>query len=234
MRCFNSMDKSRRSLYIRNRRGEVTSTDRKQEIFLMKSKSNLPQRRATRLRGYDYSQSGAYFVTICAQHRKCLFGRIIDGKMQLNEIGQIVVEYWNYIPQHFLSVELGESVIMPNHIHGIVACNPVAAGSPRPSEEQFISPTVEARSPRPTKNTKNRTHENPSPALGKIVAYFKYQSTKHINHRRNTPGTRIWQRNYHNHIIRDDPDLQRIRQYIQDNPMKWALDQLHPENPSKW
>ena len=192
-------------------------TDRKQEIFLMKSKSNLPQRRATRLRGYDYSQPGAYFVTICAQHRKCLFGTIIDGKMQLNEIGQIVVEYWNYIPQHFLSVELGESVIMPNHIHGIVACNPVGAGSPRP-----------------TKNTKNRTRENPSPALGKIVAYFKYQSTKHINQHRNTPGTRIWQRNYHDHIIRDDPDLQRIRQYVQDNPMKWALDQLHPDNPSKW
>lgn len=190
----------------------------------MESKSNLPQRRATRLRGYDYSQPGAYFVTICAQHRKCLFGTIIDGKMQLNEIGQIVVEYWNYIPQHFLSVELGESVIMPNHIHGIVACNPVGAGSPRPpAEQQSKHTTVGERSP----------HLTP-PALGKIVAYFKYQSTKHINQHRNTPGTRIWQRNYHDHIIRDDPDLQRIRQYVQDNPMKWALDQLHPDNPSKW
>ena len=201
----------------------------------MKSKSNLPQRRATRLRGYDYSQPGAYFVTICAQHRKCLFGTIVDGQMQLNAISKIVVECWNHIPQHFPSVELGESVIMPNHIHGIIACNPVGAGSPRPTaEQQSKHTTVGARSPRPTKNTKNRTHENPSPALGKIVAYFKYQSTKHINQHRNTPGTRIWQRNYHDHIIRDDADLQRIRQYIQDNPMKWALDQLHPDNPSKW
>ena len=66
------------------------------------------------------------------------------------------------------------------------------------------------------------------------MAYFKYQSTKQINQRYNTPGTRLWQRNYHDHIIRDDPDLQRLREYIQINPMKWELDQLHPDNPSKW
>ncbi len=171
-------------------------------------KPNLPRRKPTRLRDYDYSQPGAYFVTICAQHRKCLFGTIVDGQMQLNEIGKIVVECWNHIPQHFPSVELGDSIIMPNHIHGIIAYPLVGAGSPRPPKN--------------------------SPALGKIIAYFKYQSTKHINQHHDTPGTRIWQRNYHDHIIRDDPDLQRLRQYIQDNPMKWALDQLHPDNPSKW
>ena len=169
---------------------------------------NLPRRKPTRLRDYDYSQRGAYFVTICAQHRKCLFGTIVDGQMQLNAISKTVAECWNRIPQHFPSVALGESVIMPNHIHGIIACDPVGAGSPRPPKT--------------------------SPVLGKIIAYFKYQSTKHINQHRNTPGTRIWQRNYHDHIIRDDADLQRIRQYIHDNPMKWELDQLHPDNPSKW
>ncbi|MCY3720994.1 MAG: transposase [Candidatus Poribacteria bacterium] len=184
---------------------------------------NLPRRKPTRLRDYDYSQPGAYFVTVCAQHRKCLFGAIVDEQMQLNAISKIVVECWNRIPQHFPSVGLGESVIMPNHIHGIITCNPVGAGSPHPIE-----------------NTSHRRGEVPSPAyrgspsLGKIVAYFKYQSTKYINQHRNTPGTRIWQRNYHDHIIRDDADLQRIHQYIQDNPMKWALDQLHPDNPSKW
>lgn len=87
----------------------------------MKPKSNLPQRRATRLRDYDYSQPGAYFVSICVQYRKCLFGTIIDGKLQLNKIGQIVIECWNRIPQHFPSVELGEYVIMPNHMHGIIS-----------------------------------------------------------------------------------------------------------------
>ena len=264
----------------------------------MNPKSSLPQRRAMRLRSYDYSQPGAYFVSICAQHRKCLFGTIIDGQMRLNEIGEIVVECWSRIPQHFPSVELGEYVIMPNHIHGIIALNIVGARSPRPigeeqsisptvgarsprpigeeqsisptvgtrsprpiGEEQSISPTVGARSPRPigeeqsisptvgtrsprpigeeqsispTVGTRSPRPSDNSPSLGKIVAYFKYQSTKHINQHHNMPGTRIWQRNYYDHVIRDDTDLQRIRRYIQDNPMKWALDQLHPDNPSRW
>ena len=233
----------------------------------MNPKSNLPQRRAMRLRNYDYSQPGAYFVTICAQHRKCLFGTITDGKMRLNEIGQIVVGCWNRIPQHFPSVELGESVIMPNHFHGIISWglaetrDPqpiVQARSPRPPENtnnrrgevhspssdepennrrgEVPSPALnkEARSIHPRENIRNRRGEVPSPSLGKIIAYFKYQSTKHINQRYNTPGTRVWQRNYYDHVIRDDPDLQRLRQYIQDNPMKWELDQLHPDNPSRW
>ena len=207
----------------------------------MKSKSNFPQRRAMRLRDYDYSQPGAYFVTICARHRKCLFGAITDGKMRLNEIGQIVVECWNHIQQHFPSVELGESVIMPNHFHGIISWGITEARAPQP--------LVGARSPRPSENINTgrgevpssvdvnpttRRVEVPSPSLGKIMAYFKYQSTKHINRHYNTPGTRVWQRNYHDHIIRDDPDLQRLRQYMQNNPMKWELDQLHPDNPSRW
>ena len=192
----------------------------------MHSKSNLPRRRAMRLRDYDYSQPGAYFVTICVQHRKCLLGTITHGKMRLNEIGQIVVKRWNRIPQHFPSVELYEYVIMPNHIHGIIAWDIAETRNPQP--------IVGARSPRPPENAANRRGEVPSPSLGKIVAYFKYQSTKHINQRYDTPGTRIWQRNYYDHVIRDNIDLQRLRQYVQDNPMKWALDQLHPDNPSRW
>ena len=196
----------------------------------MKPKSNLPQRRATRLRDYDYSQPGAYFVSICVQHRKCLFGTITDGKMRLNEIGQIVVECWNRIPQHFPSVELGESVVMPNHFHGIISWDITETRTPHPRENRNRRGEV----PTPDDINRNRRGEVPTPALGKIMAYFKYQSTKHINQHHNTPGTRIWQRNYHDHIIRDDTDLQRLRQYIQDNPMKWELDQLHPDNPSKW
>jgi len=98
----------------------------------MKQKPNLPRRRAMRLRGYDYSQPGAYFVSICVQHRKCLFGAIIAGHLRLNEIGQIVIECWSRVPQHFPSVELDEYVIMPNHMHGIIALNIVGARSPRP------------------------------------------------------------------------------------------------------
>ena len=242
----------------------------------MKPKSNYPRRRAMRLRDYDYTQPGAYFVTICAQHRKCLFGTITDEKMRLNEIGQIVIECWNHIPQHFPSVELDACVVMPNHTHGIIAWgtslpgNPhlpdttkdrradvtssawhktqiVGMGSPHPSNNRTVTvgagfprPSnnrtriVGAGSPLPSENNSNRVNETLSPSLGKIIAYFKYQSTKRINQRYNTPGTRLWQRNYHDHIIRDDPDLQRLREYIQINPMKWELDQLHPDNPSKW
>lgn len=214
-------------------------------------KSNLPKRRAMRLRGYDYSQPGAYFVTICVQHQQCLLGAIRDGKMHLNEIGEIVVECWNRIPQHYSSVKIGMNVIMPNHIHGIIAWDDVGARSPRPKNNTvgFPQPDVEARSPRPknsrvgspqpnvgarSPHPKNSTRERKGDtswsSLGKIVAYFKYQSTKHINQHHNTPGARIWQRNYHDHVIRDDIDLQRLRQYIQDNPRKWELDQLHPDN----
>ncbi len=212
----------------------------------MNSKSDLPRRRATRLRDYDYTQPGAYFVTICVQHRKCLFGTITDGKMLLNEVGQIVVDCLSHIPQHFLTVDLDAYVVMPNHIHGIVAWGTSLPGNPHPpdttrerrgevpSSAVYQPRIVGAGSPRLSENNPNRTNKTRSPSLGKIIAYFKYQSTKHINQSYNTPGARLWQRNYHDHIIRNDPDLRRLREYIQINPMKWELDQLHPDNPSKW
>ena len=217
----------------------------------MKPKSNLPQRRSMRLRDYDYSQPGAYFVSICVQHRKCLFGTIIDGKMQLNKIGQIVVECWNHIPQHFPSVELVDYVIMPNHMHGIIAWNITDTGTPyapesAPNRRGKITPPTSTSESAPNRrgevtspalaseSAPNRRGKVTSPALGKIMAYFKYQSTKRINQYYNRAPTRIWQRNYHDHVIRDDKDLQRLHQYIQENPMKWSLDQLHPDNPSRW
>ena len=133
----------------------------------MKSKSNFPQRRAMRLRDYDYSQSGAYFVTICVQHRKCLLGTIIDGKMRLNEIGQIVAECWHQIPQHFPSVELGEAVIMPNHFHGIISWGIAGTRPPRPPEN--IN-NRRGEVPSPDDTNPNRRGEVPSPTLGKVIA----------------------------------------------------------------
>ncbi len=181
----------------------------------MKSKPSQPYRRATRLRNYDYGQTGGYFVTICVQDQKCMLGEIIDGWMQSNEIGKIVVECWNRIPQRFFSAELDASVVMPNHIHGIILLNTGGTN---------------------TRSQPHRRGEVSSPTsttLGQIVAYFKYQSTKCVNQYRDMPGTRIWQRNYYDHVLRDEIDLQRIRQYITNNPMQWELDQLHPNNFSK-
>ena len=99
----------------------------------MKPKSSQPRRRATRLHGYDYGH-----VTICVQHQECLFGKIIDGQMQLNEIGKIVVECWSCIPQHFFSAELDVCVVMPNHIHGVILLGTVGARSPRPYDWVLI------------------------------------------------------------------------------------------------
>ena len=128
----------------------------------MNPKPSQSRRRSTRLRGYDYGQTGGYFVTICVQDQQCLFGKIIDGQMQLNEIGKIVIECWNRIPQYFFSTELDVYVVMPNHVHGVILLN-----------------TVEARSPRPFPHSQpNRTRATSSPTLGHVVAYFKYQSTK--------------------------------------------------------
>ena len=196
----------------------------------MKLKSSQPRRRATRLRDYDYSQTGGYFVTICVQDQECLFGEIIGGCLQLNEIGKIVVECWNRISQHFFSVELDVCIVMPNHVHGIIVLGTVGARSPRPPSHSQPNRRGEA----PSSPLPNRRGEVSSPTLGQVVAYFKYQSTKSINQHRDMPGTRVWQRNYYDHVIRDDTDLQRIRQYIADNPMQWELDQLHPNNLSKW
>ena len=114
-----------------------------------------------------------------------------------------------------------------NHIHGIIVLGTERAKCPRPPTRSHNNTKVEAYS------QGNRRVAVSSPTLGQVVAYFKYQSTKCINQHRDMPGTRIWQRNYYDHVIRDDLDLQRIRQYITDNPMQWELDQLHPSNLSK-
>jgi REP element-mobilizing transposase RayT len=173
-------------------------------------------RRSIRLQHYNYSQAGAYFVTICAHARECLFGEIIDGAMILSNYGKIVEECWNNIESHFDDVELDSFVIMPNHIHGIITF--VGAGSPRPDEKLKSASKGAETAPLPKRRT-----------LGNVVAYFKYQSTKRLNLKRNTPSFAVWQRNYYEHIVRDEIDLNRIRGYIQHNPARWAEDENNPK-----
>ncbi len=177
-------------------------------------------RHSIRLRGYDYTQAGAYFVTLCAQRRECLFGTITAGEMVLNELGQIVHEEWKRSSEIRREIELDEFVVMPNHMHGIVwivEMNDVRADG---------RPPQPGRAPQPTQRAPK--------SLGSFVAGFKSAVTKRINEQRGMPRVPVWQRNYYEHIIRNDADLQRIRQYIVNNPLKWELDQLHPNNPSKW
>ena len=174
-----------------------------------------PYRRSIRLQSYDYSKPGAYFVTICAHKQECLFGKIREGILTLNDFGRIVESVWNDLPDYFSQITLDQFIVMPNHVHGIIIIRPsVGAGFPRP---QFSSNLTGAETA-PLQNTK----------LGKIVAYFKYQTTKQMNRISKTPGLRIWQRNYYEHIIRSEKSLLTIHQYIRNNPLKWDLD---PENP---
>ena len=169
----------------------------------------------TRIRDYDYSRSGAYFVTVCAHNREMLFGEIADCEIILNECGDIVNRCRRKIPAHFAQVELDGFVIMTNHVHGIITINSVGAGFSRPNVENAKCNII-GRGDR-------------APTLGQIVAYFKYEAAKQVNKLRNAPGVRFWQRNYYEHIIRNDSELNRIRKYIIENPLKWDIDSENPD-----
>jgi putative transposase len=208
-------------------------------------------RRSIRLRGYDYSSEGAYFVTICTHDRACLFGQVVEGEMVLNEIGKIAEQEWLNTPEKRPNVVLDEFIVMPNHVHGIIIIdNSVGAyrntprqddPSPRqddPSPRQDDpSPRQDDPSPRqddPSPRQDGRTSESqapfrsPSGTLGAIVRGFKSASTKQINIYRNTPGIPVWQRNYYEHIIRNADAHNRIRAYIVNNPRRWPQDEENP------
>ena len=168
-------------------------------------------RRSIRLKGYDYTQPGAYFVTICTYDRRCLFGRIVDGAMRLNLFGKIVRDEWFKTSQVRQNVVLypHEFVVMPNHIHGIIRIVGNLVGAQR-----RCAPTC-------------RINVTPG-SLGAIVRAFK-SAARRINQIRNTLGQPVWQRDYYEHIIRNEDELNRIRGYIVDNPLRWHLDRENPE-----
>ena len=165
-------------------------------------------RRSIRLCGHNYARPGAYFVTICTHERECLFGDVINGTMGLNEYGQIAHEEWVRSGEIRQEIRLDEFVVMPNHVHGIITI--VGAGSPRPGSKGAETAPLRR------------------PTLGQIVAYFKYQSTKRINEIRGAPGTPLWQRNYYEHVVRNEDEWNEIRTYIIENPLRWELDENHP------
>ena len=206
-------------------RGHLASTGTIGGNIPVTYNSEIHRRRSIRLKGYDYSQAGAYFVTICSWQRECLFGKIANGEMILNEYGEIIMKCWDTIPSHFLHVETDEFIVMPNHVHGIVFVNNGRGEVSSPFSE-VIAPNSK------TKTAPIQGGETPplrKITLGQIVAYFKYQTAKRINQIRNTSGQPVWQRNYYEHIIRDDRELQAIREYIRYNPLKWDEDEENPE-----
>ena len=176
----------------------------------MQSKSSTLHRHSFRLQGYDYTQVGAYFITIVSHQRSSLFGKILDGELIPNTVGQIVQFTWNALPAHFPGTGLDAFIIMPNHIHGIVHITERRRQSVGAQHAAPLRPYVQPGS------------------LGVIVRSFKAAVTKRINETRGTPKTPVWQRNYYEHVIRNEESLQRIREYILNNPAQWDLD---PENP---
>jgi len=177
-------------------------------------------RRSIRLKGYDYTRAGAYFVTICTKDRACLFGDVADGVMRLNQMGHIVRQCWLAIPDHVPHVLLDEFVVMPNHVHGILVMMPTHdVGATHASPLQNDDTPARPRGPQPR-------------SVASIVGSFKSAAAKRINEHHGTPGAPIWQRNYYEHIIRDDESLNSIRNYIADNPLRWQIDAEHPNTIS--
>jgi len=192
--------------------------------------SPLHRRRSIRLQGYDYSQAGAYCVTVVTRDRACLFGNIANGAMRLNEAGQIAQGVWDDSPNHYADVALDAFVAMPNHVHGIVVITsePVGAGSPRPKSDTHTRNTTPDSHTTTTSGAVSAPLPSRRLSLGNVVAYLKYQTTKQINELRQTPGITVWQRNYYKHIIRNEESLNRIREYIVNNPIQWDLDRENP------
>src|SRR6266702_2455200 len=195
---------------------------------------DIHHRHSIRLKDYDYSQAGAYFVTICAWQRECLFGGIVNGEMVLNDMGQIVKSVWCQLPEYFPNINLDAYVIMPNHFHGILQItefvgvvgakqgssallgSDLYAGKGK-ADETFALPLQQMRG-------------SVSGSLCSIVQNFKSVLTRKINKLRNNPGCPVWQRNYYERVIRNENELSRAREYIDKNPMKWEMDKENPIN----
>jgi REP element-mobilizing transposase RayT len=169
-------------------------------------------RRSIRLRGYDYAQPGAYFVTVCVRERECVLGNITDGEMVLSDLGKIARDFWAQVPVHFPTISIDTFVVMPNHVHAVIIINDL------PCRGAVTAPlqTGQSKIDRPT--------------LSQIIAYYKYQTTKHINQIHDNAETPFWQRGFYDHIIRNKRELNAIQQYIADNPVKWQLDRDNPQN----
>ena len=177
-------------------------------------RTGAPSRRSIRLPGYDYRAPAGYFVTICTARRLPLFGSVVDGSVHLSRFGEIVREEWFRTARVRPGVLLleDEFVVMPNHLHGIVWLTEEPPGAGLGSEQPGGSrPRLAAGS------------------LGAIVGAFKAVTARRIDRERGTPGAPVWQRNYWERIIRSERELERIRRYIAENPLRWDADSLHPD-----
>jgi REP element-mobilizing transposase RayT len=220
----------------------------------MRSHPERHHRRSIRLKGYDYRQAGAYFVTICTQDRAFLFGQVVHDEMQLNDAGKMVYDVWNDLPAFYPGVQTDAFIVMPNHIHGIII---LVGADPRacPDSGPRVCPNADPRvcpaqpsvgvDPRACPDSGPRACPGQPQELGQpqgvgpmlglpdVVHRFKTMTTKRYADGVKRLGWepfrgRLWQRNYYEHIIRNEKSLNRIREYILTNPMRWELDRKNP------
>ena len=187
---------------------------------------NSRSRRSIRLKGFDYTQSGAYFVTVVVQDKACLFGEIVGKGMELNGAGMMSQTIWESLPRRFPTIGLDAFSIMPNHLHGIIVINRPAGESPvgannddRTTAAPRVAPTIATRS------------------LGDVVGAYKSITTVEYVRGVKTKGWqgfrgRLWQRNYYERIIRNENELNRAREYVANNPLQWELDRENPTRKS--
>ena len=177
----------------------------------MRYNPKIHNRQSTRIKGFDYSSEGYYFITLNTQNREHLFGEIKNKRMYLNEAGRIAAKCWQEIPNHFPDAKIDEFVIMPDHTHGLI---------------EIVSPD-ESCPYHTLLRSKNRAlaeFKSPSRTIGSIVRGFKIGVTKWLrnNHPDEFPANRkIWQRNYHDSLILNSESLKKVRTYIKYNPRNW-------------
>lgn len=169
----------------------------------MRTSTGLPIRRSSRMKHFDYTSSGSYFITICSYQNRCTFSEVVADKVQLFPIGRIIEFHWRAIPSLYHGVIIDEWVVMPNHLHGVLAMPeaPPSAGKSR----------------------------NPRGSLGRLIGAFKGDVTKDVRRMLNDPSVEVWQRGYWDSAIRNERALQNIREYIRKNPVRWAFDRENPE-----
>jgi putative transposase len=197
--------------------------DRQVQSPAMSHRSALHRRLSLRLRGFDYRSRGAYFITIVAQGRRCLLGEVRGDAMCLNPAGAMIHAKWFALPSRFPLLEPDAFVLMPNHVHGILVLTDtmgegVGEHKVRPYDQLHRSGTT-------------------AESIGRMIQAFKSETTFAYTQGVRSLGWeafegRLWQRNYYDHIIRDEADLARIHEYIETNPLRWTYDQLHPCNAS--
>jgi REP element-mobilizing transposase RayT len=167
---------------------------------------DIHHRRSVRLQTHDYARRAASFVTICSHEREYLFGGVLGDVMRPNVLGRAVIECWEALPAHFCGVTYDAFIVMPNHVHAILVLGDVAA----PADDAKAQPAAPL-----------------SPSLGSIIGSFKSAAARSVNRLRFSPAAPVWQRNYYEHIVRNESELACIRRYVTGNPASWREDEYY-------